>query len=149
MSELVTHQGIIKKINTQTVEIEISLQSACANCATKKGCSLSESKQSSWEVPTPIPSIFTLNETVEVFVKQTTAFKAVCIAYVLSFFVLILSLCICIGIFHIEEGISALISLGFLGLYFCMMYWTRGQWENKFTLEVRKRGFHNQYSHKS
>lgn len=116
-AQKICKDGIIKKIDTDTVWVEITVSSACGACAAKKLCNISEQKNELFEAKNLTGDSFAVGEEVQIMLQQKLARKAVILGYFLPFVVLIVGLFGCYAITH-SEGISALVALALTAIYF-------------------------------
>ncbi len=112
----VAHEGVIEKINPDSIVVRFVAHSACAACHVKGLCSVSESEEKIVEVKHP-GNGFTTGEVVQVLLAQAQGFKALAFGYVFPLLVVLLVL----SLFYTltgREGLSALLSLGSLVPYY-------------------------------
>lgn len=134
--EKVEHEGIVKSISAQTLEVLINSHSACAGCHAKGACGMADMKQKSITVDRP-EGDFHIGDKVMVYASMSNAFYSVFIAYVMP------SLLILAAIFFLEKsGISELTaaigSLTLLVMYFFILYLFRNKISKKISFTVEK-----------
>lgn len=135
-TEKVEHEGIVKSISTQTLEITINSHSACTGCHAKGACSISDVKQKIITVERTGEE-FQIGEKVIVYASLNNAFYSVILAYFLPSIVIIST------IFYLENsGLSELTaavgSIGILVIYFFILYLCREKISKKIKFSVTK-----------
>ena len=88
----VKHEGHIKQIIDKRTFVEIISLSACASCKSKNMCNMSESKEKIIEVLVTDPENYTVGQTVNIVMQERMGLKAVFLAYMMPFFVCIITL---------------------------------------------------------
>lgn len=136
--EEIEHEGIVKSVSAQTLEIVIQSHSACAGCHAKGACGMSEMKQKLITVQRP-EGAFKAGDKVMVYASLNNAFYSVLLAYILP------SVLIIAAIFVIEKSgcselTAAISSLSLLAVYFFMLYLCRGKINKKIKFSVEKTG---------
>ncbi|MEI3155356.1 MAG: SoxR reducing system RseC family protein [Odoribacter sp.] len=135
--ERVEHEGIVKSISAQTLEVQINSHSACAGCHAQGACGMSGMKQKSITVRRPEGN-FHIGDKVMVYASLSNAFYSVFIAYIMP------SILILAAIFFLEKSGSselyaAVISLILLAGYFIILYFCRNKIARKISFTVEKR----------
>ena len=133
--ERVQHEGVIKSISTQTLEILIVSRSACAACHAKSACGIADMQQKTITVQRS-EGEFHVGDQVMVYASMNHAVYSVILAYIIP------SMLILAAIFLLERSGSdelqaAVISLIFLSGYFFILYLLRNKISKqiKFTIE--------------
>ena len=136
MSEdTVSHEGVITKIDGDTLEIKIIAQSACAACHAKSACTMSDQAEKVLTVPKPEGQEFQLFQKVKVVMAVGQGNKAAVLAYLVPIILLLASLFVCLGI-GLSEGLSALIGIAVLIPYYFILYLRRDQLKKKFDYRI-------------
>lgn len=136
--ESVEHEGIIKSLSAQTLEVLISSHSACAECHAKGACGMSDVKQKVIEAQRPAGD-FAVGDKVKVYASLNNAFYSVMLAYLLPS-VLIISAIFFIEKSGYDELTAAVSSLILLALYFFVLYLCKGRISKKIKFTVEKIG---------
>lgn len=133
---MLEHTGTIIKIENNTAIVNIEVESACASCHAKTMCtSLDKSiKQIIAQIDN---NNFEIGETVNVRIKEITGLKAVVIAYLVPFFILISGLIITLKISN-SEVLAGLISIVILIPYYFILFYSRKKINKKFTIYIEK-----------
>ena len=133
--ETVSHEGVITKIDGDTLEIKIIAQSACAACHAKSACTMSDQAEKVLTVPKPEGQEFQLFQKVKVVMAVGQGNKAAILAYLVPIVLLLAALFICIGI-GLSEGWAALIGIVVLIPYYFILYLRRDQLKKKFDYRI-------------
>lgn len=133
--ETVSHEGVITKIDGDTLEIKIIAQSACAACHAKSACTMSDQAEKVLTVPKPEDQEFQLFQKVKVVMAVGQGNKAAILAYLVPIILLLAALFICLGI-GLSEGLAALIGIVVLIPYYFILYLRRDQLKKKFDYRI-------------
>lgn len=133
--ETVSHEGVITKIDGDTLEIKIIAQSACAACHAKSACTMSDQAEKVLTVPKPEDQEFQLFQKVKVVMAVGQGNKAAILAYLVPIILLLAALFICLGI-GLSEGLAALIGIAVLIPYYFILYLRRDQLKKKFDYRI-------------
>lgn len=133
--ETVSHEGVITKIDGDTLEIKIIAQSACAACHAKSACTMSDQTEKVLTVPKPEGQEFQLFQKVKVVMAVGQGNKAAILAYLVPIILLLAALFICLGI-GLSEGLAALIGIIVLIPYYFILYLRRDQLKKKFDYRI-------------
>ena len=119
------------------IDVSIEAREACASCKVKNVCGMGESEQKIVSVMAENPAVFHIGEEVIVSVGQGMGLKAVVLAYVVPFALLLCTLLILLEA-GIEEALAGLFSLGAVALYYCVLYFFRKKIEREIVFKIRK-----------
>lgn len=133
--ETVSHEGVITKIDGDTLEIKIIAQSACAACHAKSACTMSDQAEKVLTVPKPEDQEFQLFQKVKVVMAVGQGNKAAVLAYLVPIILLLAALFICLGI-GLSEGLAALIGIAVLIPYYLLLYTQRDKLKKKFEYRI-------------
>ena len=87
MDELIRHTGVVLSTNGKMAHVEIVQTSACSACKAKSMCMSAESQQKEMDVMMLEP--LQTGDKVEVMVRERLAWKAILLAYILPFIVML------------------------------------------------------------
>lgn len=132
----IQHEGIVKSISTQTLEVSITNHSACSGCHAKSACGMADLKQKIIVAQRPQETIQP-GDKVMVYASVNNAFYSVLLAYIMP------SILILAAIFFLEKSGSselyaAIISLVLLTGYFFILYFCRNKIARKINFTVEK-----------
>lgn len=136
--ERIQHEGIVKSISAQTLEVLINSHSACSGCHAKGACGMSDMKQKIITTIRPAGDI-QVGDKVMVYASVSNAFYSVFLAYIMP------SILIIAAIFFLEKSGSneltaAISSLILLVIYFFILYLCRNKISKKIKFTVEKTG---------
>ena len=141
---MIKHDGIIIALNEDgTALVRIVQTSACAACKAKAMCASAESAEKEMTVtlansPSPIADI-KVGDTVEVMVQQKMGWKAVVLAYLLPFFVMLAVMLIGNAIWAVREEILGTVALCAMALYYLVLGLFKDKLQKEFSFTARKR----------
>lgn len=137
MSESINHNGIIEKIDGNTVFVRIIQQSACSGCHAQSMCSASEKKEKIIEVNDNNPGRFHVNEKVTLCGQSSLGLQAVFLAFVLPLIVVVAAIVAGSGL-QWDETTSGLTGLLLLVPYYSILYFLREKLKRKFIFTLKK-----------
>ena len=136
-SPCIEQKGVIEEITDGLAKVRITSFSACANCLTKDSCGLlSGGVNKHIEIPDS-KGEFQKGETVFINMRRSMGLKATLIAYIIPFFLIILTLLMLTSI-RLKELYAGLISLSVLIPYFTGLYFFRDHLRRTFIFTMRK-----------
>ena len=133
--ETVSHEGVITKINDDSLEIKIVSQSACAACHAKSACTMSDQQEKVLLVPRPEGQEFQLFQKVNVVMGIGQGNQAAVLAYLVPIVLLLAVLFLCLGL-GLGEGLSALLGIAALIPYYTVLYILRDKLKKKFEYRI-------------
>ena len=108
--KMIKHDGIIIALNEDgTALVRIVQASACAACKAKAMCASAESAEKEMTVMLLGDGQWAVGDTVEVMVQQKMGWKAVVLAYLLPFFVMLAVMFIGNGLLAMGDGATGLL----------------------------------------
>lgn len=136
MDELIRHTGMVLSVTDNTAHVRIVQSSACSACKAKSMCMSSESQTKEMDAIMLEP--MQPGDQVEVEVREHLAWKAVLLAYILPF---ILMMAV-IAIFDIatdwSEAVTGTLALCAIALYYIVLSFFKGRLQKQFSFTVRK-----------
>ena len=136
MRESINHNGVIEKVDGDTVYVKIIQQSACSGCHAKSMCAASESKEKIIEV-SDNSGRFHKNEEVLLCGQSSLGMQAVLLAFVLPLIVVVMTIVIGTSM-QWEETTSGLTGLLLLVPYYCILYFLRDKLKRRFIFTLKK-----------
>ena len=159
--KMIKHDGIIIALNEDgTALVRIVQTSACAACKAKAMCASAESAEKEMTVVllgengkvktvnNSTQSYTTLHDstqsyhvgdTVEVMVQQKMGWKAVVLAYLLPFFVMLAVMLIGNAIWAVREEILGTVALCAMALYYLLLGMFKDKLQKEFSFTARKK----------
>lgn len=148
---MIKHDGIIIALNEDgTALVRIVQASACAACKAKAMCASAESVEKEMrvvllgeneKVKTENNSTqpYQVGDEVEVMVQQKMGWKAVVLAYLLPFFVMLAVIFIGNALWNVREEILGTIALCAMALYYIVLGLFKSKLQKEFSFTARKR----------
>lgn len=137
MSKDVKHRGRVLDVSDGVVLVSIISESACSSCKVKGSCAMSETQEKVVDVITEHSSYFSVGEEVEVSIKQVMGMKAVLYVYILPFLCVFGSLIVFVSS-GLGDGLSGLLSLGILIIYYICLYFFRKRINKEISFQILK-----------
>ena len=150
---MIKHDGIIIALNEDgTALVRIVQTSACAACKAKAMCASAESAEKEMTVqlayPQPLPIVkgentahqtYAIGDEVEVMVQQKMGWKAVVLAYLLPFFVMLAVMLIGNAIWAVREEILGTAALCAMAVYYLVLGMFKDKLQKEFSFTARKK----------
>lgn len=133
----ISHRGRVVEITPELTSVEIISESACASCHARGLCGLGESKSKLVQLPTDPYAGLEAGDEVEVLLSASMGHKAVWIAYVVPFVLLMVSLLMLVGC-GVPELASGLAALGCVGVYYLVVWLFRERLRNEYIFNIKK-----------
>lgn len=136
MDELIRHEGIVLSINGEKAHVQIVQTSACSACKARSMCMSSESQSKEMDVIMLEP--MKIGDKVEVEVRERLAWKAVLLAYILPFIVMLAIIAILDFATDWSEAVVGTLSLCGIALYYIGLSVFRNRLQKQFSFTARK-----------
>jgi sigma-E factor negative regulatory protein RseC len=136
MDEMIRHEGVVLSINGDKAHVEIVQTSACSACKARSMCMSSESQ--SKEMDAIMLEPMKIGDKVEVEVRERLAWKAVLLAYILPFIVMIAIIAILDFATDWSEAVVGTLSLCGIALYYIGLSVFRNRLQKQFSFTARK-----------
>ena len=150
---MIKHDGIIIALNEDgTALVRIVQTSACAACKAKAMCASAESAEKEMTVVLLGDGQWAVGDTVEVMVQQKMGWKAVVLAYLLPFFLMLAVMFIGNGLLAMGDGATGLlgdeakreavlgtVALCAMALYYLVLGMFKDKLQKEFSFTARKR----------
>lgn len=137
MEELIRHTGVVKRITGNMAHVEITQTSACSACKAKSMCMSAESQQKEMDVVLTESGI-RVGDEVEVMVRERLAWKAVLLAYILPFVVMLGLIAVLDFATEWSEAVVGTLSLCGIALYYIGLSLFKGRLQKEFTFTAIK-----------
>ena len=153
---MIKHDGIIIALNEDgTALVRIVQTSACAACKAKAMCASAESAEKEMTVvllsdngrpmgygvldaDKPLLE-YKVGDAVEVMVQQRMGWKAVVLAYLLPFFVMLVVMLVGNAIWAVREEILGTVALCAMALYYLVLGMFKDKLQKEFSFTARKK----------
>ena len=136
MDEMIRHEGVVVSINGDKAHVEIVQTSACSACKARSMCMSSESQQKEMDVMMLEP--MQVGDKVEVEVRERLAWKAVLLAYILPFIVMLAIIAILDFTTDWSEAVVGTLSLCGIALYYIGLSVCKHRLQTQFSFTARK-----------
>lgn len=136
MGDTISHNGVIERIEGNTVYVKIIQQSACAGCHAKSMCMAADSKEKIVEV-TDRSGLFRVDEPVLVCGQASMGLRAVLLAFVLPL-CFVVAVIVAGSVAGWKDSVSALAGLAVLVPYYLILYFFRDKLKNIFIFTIEK-----------
>ena len=138
--KMIKHDGIIIALNEDgTALVRIVQTSACAACKAKAMCASAESAEKEMTAVLLGDEQWTVGNEVEVMVQQKMGWKAVVLAYLLPFFVMLIVMFVGNAIWAVREEILGTIALCAMALYYLVLGLFKDKLQKEFSFTARKK----------
>ena len=136
MDELIRHTGVVLSVNGSLAHVEIVQTSACSACKAKSMCMSSESRQKEMDAMMLEP--MEVGDKVEVEVREHLAWRAVFLAYILPFIVMMAVMIALTYLTGWSEAIVGTVSLSSIALYYMVLGLFNHRLQKQFSFTARK-----------
>ena len=134
----VSHTGRVLSVFRDTVTVTVESTEACGSCSSRSACSLGvQSNTRNILVQSPDAQSFSIGETVVVTTRTHMGLTAVVLSYVAPMVVLVAAIAVAVGV-GVNEGVSALISLAAVGLYYAVLWLLKDKLAKKISFTIQK-----------
>lgn len=123
-------------VDASEIEVEVCRPDACAACKAKSVCSEGGGQGKRMTLLNDGQG-YRVGEQITLVMRRSSGLKAVVIAYLVPVFLIIAALLVFQAL-HIKETLSALLTLGILGLYFLVIRLLGGRIKRELTIEIEK-----------
>lgn len=130
-------EGIVREIVGDRVKVEMTVSSACSECHARSICLPSDRKQEFVMAHTLSDEQFVPGEHVQIVLRRSLGNKAVLLAYMFPFLILLISLFGCYALTH-NEILSVLVCIVCIGLYYVFMIKRSKKIDKQFVFYVKK-----------
>ena len=136
MEELIRHEGIVLSMHDGMARVQIVQTSACSACKARSMCMSSESQTK--EMDAVMLEKMQVGDRVEVEVRERLAWRAVLLAYILPFIVMMAVIAVLDYATDWSEAIVGTLSLCSIALYYIGLNAFRNKLQKQFTFTARK-----------
>ena len=130
MEELIRHTGVVMSVNGNMAHVAIVQTSACEACKAKSMCMSSEDAL--------MLEPMAVGDKVEVEVREHLAWKAVLLAYILPFIVMMAVMVSLNYLTPWSEAVVGSLSLCSIALYYIVLGAFKGRLQKEFSFTARK-----------
>lgn len=131
-SNEIRHTGRVERVEGDMLHVRILQTSACASCQARSMCMSSESKEKEIDCRWLMPDIpVNVGDEVEVIVMERLGWKAVLLAYILPFVVLVATVA-CLDFCFESEALVGTLALCTVGVYYIVLSFFRDRIRKQF-----------------
>ena len=127
--------GVVTAISPDSVTVHLQQQSACCHCHARDLCVSTECRDLELHLESH-GQHFTVGQSVRIVAHRRVGRLAILLAFVLPLLLLLLSLSLAQTLLAVSEGVSALLALGLLTLYYLSLYTQRQRLASRLVLSV-------------
>ena len=138
MNTIIEHDGIIERIESNRAFVRIEQRSACSACHAKAACTASDMAEKIIEAIISTNNSFSIGEEVTLVGERSMGLKAVLLAFVIPFSLILVSL-FALKFVTTNEAIAGSIALGTLIPYFGILALLKTKLANKFRFYATKK----------
>lgn len=136
MEKIATHNGVVTSSADGCVKVMMEVHSACSSCQAHAHCGFSESAHKEVSIDTSDWRNYTEGDSVEVIISEGRGMAAVWWAYLLPAILLIACFATLYSIGN--ELVAALGTLGFVAVYYGVLWMFRQRLQRRFSFRLRK-----------
>lgn len=136
MAEKIEHQGIVQSVDKQGVRVMIVQNAACSTCAAGSSCMAAERKEKIIDA-LPLDDLKEGDE-VRVLIERRLGFKAVLLAFVLPFILVISLVALLSRLTDLGDAWAGTIALAALIPYYLVIAFFRDRIKKQFTFYAEK-----------
>lgn len=135
--DTICKEGIVRAIHDDQIEVEITISSACSECHAKSICIPSDHKRETVLAQSLYNEHFEVGDKVHLVLKGSAGGKAVVLAYLLPFIVLMVTL---FGTYAItkSELAGVIVSVVFVVIYYIILKTQNKKIEQNFQFFVKR-----------
>jgi sigma-E factor negative regulatory protein RseC len=131
----IKHIGIVTNITEENVFVAVNDISSCQGCQLQNSCGTGHSGPKEFIIPI-VDFYFQIGEEVALFIKPNLGLKAVFLAFIIPFLILLIVLISTLN--YLPEWLSGIFVVGFIALYFIVLKWVNPFIKKHFQIEIKK-----------
>jgi sigma-E factor negative regulatory protein RseC len=130
----ITHSGFVSEVADGRVKVSLFRPEACGGCQMKDYCGGDNDERQEFEVTA---NGYKVGDEVELNMSTATGLRAVLVAYLLPFAVLLVSLVVSLQV-GLTEAQAALVSLSITGFYYVILKMMAGSIKDHFSINIQR-----------
>ena len=135
--EQIEHKGMVALVGRNFVRVDIEVMEACGSCASRKACAMGASEKREIVVYTNEPDNYSVGEVVNVCARRSLGAVAVILCYIVPLVILVGAIIVA-NILGCSDGVSAVVALGAIALYYTLLALLRARISKKVTFTINK-----------
>jgi sigma-E factor negative regulatory protein RseC len=133
----IEHKAVVVAVEGSVVEVEMTVEEACAGCRAKEICGVGTGERRIVAVHDSMAQYYEVGEQVSISIEDIMGVKAVIYTYIIPFFIMITLL---LGLKAMEAsdliaGGSALLAAG---IYYVVLWFFRSRLEKEIVFKIKK-----------
>lgn len=137
MDKPIEHKGMVVLVDGDRIDVEMTVEGACASCKAAKACGMGESSDKTVSLLTATASSYREGDEVMVSIEKKMGMKAAAYAYIVPFFI-ILAVLFVLFQSGCSETVAGLSALGSVAVYYVVLYFLRHRIEKDIIFKLRK-----------
>lgn len=136
MAEKIEHVGVVTMVSDEGVRVMITQNSACSTCAAGSSCMAAERKE---KIIDALPlSDMQVGDNVIVTVERRLGFKAVLLAFVIPFVIVMITVALLTKYSTLNDGVTGTIALATLVPYYIIIALMKNRLKKQFSFYAEK-----------
>jgi len=136
MDEVIRHEGVVLRTTGNMAHVQIVQTSGCSACKARSMCMSSEQREKEMDALMLEP--MQAGDRVEVEVRERLAWRAVLLAYIMPFAVMLSVIAVLDCTTTLNEAVTGTVSLGAIALYYLVLSMFRTRLQKQFSFLARK-----------
>jgi len=136
MDELIRHEGVVTHVEGNTARVSILQASACQACKAQSMCMSADSKQKEMDALMLEP--MSVGDRVEVMVRERLAWRAVMLAYMMPFVLMMMVMMVLLYATDWSEAVVGVTSIASIALYYIVLGLFNKRLTRHFSFTARK-----------
>lgn len=136
MEELIRHEGVVTRVEGNTARVSILQASACQACKAQSMCMSADSKQKEMDALMLEP--MSVGDRVEVMVRERLAWRAVMLAYMMPFVLMMMVMMVLFYATDWSEAVVGVTSIASIALYYIVLGLFNKRLTRHFSFTARK-----------
>lgn len=135
---VITHPGVVERVDGHTVVVRIESQAACGHCQAKSHCGMVESADKLVEIDHPQSDRYSPGMPVDVSLRQSLGYKALFLGYILPFLIMLTAL-FAVALTTANEALAALVAVALMVPYYALLYRYRHKLRKTFHFFIQEK----------
>ena len=137
MEKPIEHRGRVVLVEGDRIDVEMTVEGACATCRAAKACGMGESEDKVVSLLTASAGMYRVGDEVMVSIERRLGNKAATYAYIFPFFIMVAVLLVMFEA-GFSETVTGLSSLGAIAVYYVVLAFFRHRIEKEIVFKLRK-----------
>jgi sigma-E factor negative regulatory protein RseC len=133
----IEHRAVVVSVDAPIVEVEMTVEEACAGCRAKEICGVGTAERRVVAVHDTFAKSYKVGEEVTISIEEIMGVRAVTYAYIVPFFIMI-SLLFGLKAADMSDLVAGGSSLLAAGVYYIVLYFLRDRLEKEIVFKINK-----------